>query len=366
MEGIVNAPKDSPAPEVVTPRFSVATNWKISHKWKIHRYTTEATRGKRLTSPPFTWQIGDSRALWSFSLVIPDRTYAQGGRAQLYLNSLTDSSQRYTTRIKVRVRCKNANKVTRIESNGKSVSVVLPADHVPINLDLHSLAMAHPKKSITIVTEVMIMKTSASGKKNRIKNIEKPIGLGIDLSDAFDLPGSYSDFKVVVGIREFAVHRLVLSRASDVFARMFEIKMSECQTGQVVIEDLEPHIVEMMLRFMYSRKAPDLKDVETGISLYEAADKYQITDLVSICAAFLSESLNVITFPQLVVLTNGTMHTEDGLKSTVIKYLETNAAMILNSSQWHSFQEQNASLAYNMLKDTLIEGGRKRKHDDIS
>lgn len=61
--------------------------------------------------------------------------------------------------------------------------------------------------------------------------------------------------------------------ASDVFARMFEIKMSECQTGQVVIEDLEPHIVEMMLRFMYSRKAPELKDVETGISLYEAADK---------------------------------------------------------------------------------------------
>ena len=64
--------------------------------------------------------------------------------------------------------------------------------------------------------------------------------------------------------------------ASDVFARMFEIKMSECQTGQVVIEDLEPHIVEMMLRFMYSRKAPELRDVETGISLYEAADKVSV------------------------------------------------------------------------------------------
>ena len=99
-----------------------------------------------------------------------------------------------------------------MESNGKSVNILLPADHVPITLDLHSLAAAHPKKSITIVSEVVIMKTSASGKKNRIKNIEKPIGLGIDLSDAFDSPGSYSDFKVLVGLREFAVHRLVLSR----------------------------------------------------------------------------------------------------------------------------------------------------------
>ena len=70
----------------------------------------------------------------------------------------------------------------------------------------------------------------------------------------------------------------ILSLRSPVFDAMFKTGMTEVNTGQVVIEDLEETTLGKLLEFIYTGKLTELEDHLDRL-LY-AADKYQITDLV--------------------------------------------------------------------------------------
>ena len=70
----------------------------------------------------------------------------------------------------------------------------------------------------------------------------------------------------------------ILSLRSPVFDAMFKTGMTEVNTGQVVIEDLEETTLGKLLEFIYTGRLTELEDHLDRL-LY-AADKYQITDLV--------------------------------------------------------------------------------------
>ena len=59
---------------------------------------------------------------------------------------------------------------------------------------------------------------------------------------------------------------------------MFKTGMTEVNTGQVVIEDLEETTLGKLLEFIYTGKVSEPEDHLEEV-LY-AADKYQITNLV--------------------------------------------------------------------------------------
>ena len=59
---------------------------------------------------------------------------------------------------------------------------------------------------------------------------------------------------------------------------MFKTGMTEVNTGQVVIEDLEETTLGKLIEFIYTGKVAELED-DLEMLLF-AADKYQITDLV--------------------------------------------------------------------------------------
>ena len=70
----------------------------------------------------------------------------------------------------------------------------------------------------------------------------------------------------------------ILSLRSPVFDAMFKTGMTEVNTGQVVIEDLEETTLGKLLEFIYTGRLTELEDHLDRILC--AADKYQITDLV--------------------------------------------------------------------------------------
>ena len=68
------------------------------------------------------------------------------------------------------------------------------------------------------------------------------------------------------------------SFSSDVFEGMFESNLEEARLGVVEIEDIKEKTMENLLEFIYTKRLSD------GASLPEllyAADKYNVTDLVS-------------------------------------------------------------------------------------
>jgi len=90
---------------------------------------------------------------------------------------------------------------------------------------------------------------------------------------------STADVTFVVRNSEFKAHSAVITLASPVFAAMFKQDFEESQSKRVVIEDMEPHIFEQLLEFLY-KGVTFISDSE---ALFQVADKYQIDVLKEEC-----------------------------------------------------------------------------------
>ena len=82
----------------------------------------------------------------------------------------------------------------------------------------------------------------------------------------------FSDFKIICQGKVINVHRAILSCSSTVFHPMLTNDMLERQTGQMIIEDMEPDTVEEMLNYIYTGTVKDL--VLEAMDLFVAADRF--------------------------------------------------------------------------------------------
>ena len=72
------------------------------------------------------------------------------------------------------------------------------------------------------------------------------------------------------------VKSLLVAR-SQVFAAMFEHDMEEAKHNRVEVKDVDSEVMDQMLRFIYTGKAPDLERM--AAELLAAADKYALDRL---------------------------------------------------------------------------------------
>ena len=71
--------------------------------------------------------------------------------------------------------------------------------------------------------------------------------------------GHDSDVKLIVNGHDFEAHKTILMARSEVFAAMFISGMNESQSNTIEITDIEPTIIDIMLRFMYTGKVDKSK-----------------------------------------------------------------------------------------------------------
>ena len=62
----------------------------------------------------------------------------------------------------------------------------------------------------------------------------------------------FSDVKIISGDEEFHCHRIILSGRSPVFEAMFRSDMTENNSEEVCIKDIDPKVVREMLHFIYN------------------------------------------------------------------------------------------------------------------
>ena len=133
---------------------------------------------------------------------------------------------------------------------------------------------------------------------------------------------TFSDIKIYVDDKKYFAHKLILSKRSPVFARMFSNNMSETMTGNLKIEDLESRVFYEVLRFMYTNEF----DIENHFlkEILIAAEKYDIEDLKSICENILTNTLNTINCITMVQFAEN--HNAKGLKQFCFCYIITRLA----------------------------------------
>ncbi|KAI6203886.1 hypothetical protein M3Y94_00608900 [Aphelenchoides besseyi] len=84
----------------------------------------------------------------------------------------------------------------------------------------------------------------------------------------------FSDVKLEIGCKVFKASRIVLSAKSPVFCAMFTRPTRERRTGVVKITKFNASVVQLMLKFIYTGKIENLKEVAPG--LLSIADYYDI------------------------------------------------------------------------------------------
>ncbi len=86
-------------------------------------------------------------------------------------------------------------------------------------------------------------------------------------------------------------HRFILSCRSSVFNRMFRSGMKENEEGRVVIEDMEPEVLEELLKFIYCSELSTLTD-DLCLGLFEASDRFDVEPLKIICENEMVKKVN--------------------------------------------------------------------------
>ncbi|XP_004923801.1 speckle-type POZ protein-like [Bombyx mandarina] len=141
--------------------------------------------------------------------------------------------------------------------------------------------------------------------------------------------GLFSDviIKSAEGI-EFKVHKAVLASRSAVLKAHFEHNTTECYTN--VIESLlESTVLQEVLTFIYSDKAPRVDDIPE--KLLAAADYYQLNRLKSLCEEALHKKLTVENAIETLQLAD--LHSANTLKQLTLEFIKDGQAKLITKTE---------------------------------
>ncbi|XP_029384792.1 kelch-like protein 40b [Echeneis naucrates] len=91
--------------------------------------------------------------------------------------------------------------------------------------------------------------------------------------------------------REFPCHRLVLCACSSYFRSIFLSDLEESKKREIVLEDVEPGVMGLILKYLYTSK---INVTEQNVQdIFAVANIYQIPSIFTVCVSFLQKRLSL-------------------------------------------------------------------------
>jgi len=125
---------------------------------------------------------------------------------------------------------------------------------------------------------------------------------------------------------------------------MFETNMAETKSGEVKIEDMSASTLERLLEFTYTGEVTDLQEVT---ELLYAADKYQMSDLVRMCAGHLQEEITPATAPDILALAD--RHNVLRLKQVVMERILCDKALFMGDPEFKEKMRRQPDMLMELL-----------------
>ena len=217
-----------------------------------------------------------------------------------------------------------------------------------------SAAEILPEDKLTVVCDVTLRaekKTNIPGFKllqniSTKQNFTPPTE---QLSTDFDFAVNdkeFSDVKIVCGDKVFDCHRIFLSSRSSVFRAMFQHGMTEAQTRRIEIKELEPEVVQAMLKYIYTGNMnfSTMKPEE----MLAAAQMYDLGLLKDYYEEKLCKSLDISNCVDMLVL--GDLHEAAALKRDALRLIVKNLSSVVESPDW-----QNKLISYPVLMSEVLK-----------
>ncbi|XP_018529327.1 LOW QUALITY PROTEIN: kelch-like protein 40b [Lates calcarifer] len=91
--------------------------------------------------------------------------------------------------------------------------------------------------------------------------------------------------------KEFPCHRLVLCACSSYFRSIFLSDLEESKKREIVLEDVEPGVMGLILKYLYTSK---INVTEQNVQdIFAVANMYQIPSIFTVCVSFLQKRLSL-------------------------------------------------------------------------
>ncbi|XP_058496352.1 kelch-like protein 40b [Solea solea] len=91
--------------------------------------------------------------------------------------------------------------------------------------------------------------------------------------------------------KEFPCHRLVLCACSAYFRAIFLSDLDESKKREIVLEDVEPGVMGLILKYLYTSK---INVTEQNVQdIFAVANMYQIPSIFTVCVSFLQKRLSL-------------------------------------------------------------------------
>ncbi|XP_055840545.1 protein roadkill-like [Episyrphus balteatus] len=206
---------------------------------------------------------------------------------------------------------------------------------------LHKPNDVLPDNKLTVHCEVQVLsdRVNTMGQKNITKFTIPQCELANDLGVLWDTE-DFSDVTLVIGDLEFPSHKNILSARSEVFYAMFEHDMEEQQSNRVVITDVDYEVMQELLHFIYTGRAPNAKKMADRLLI--AADKYALYHLKVICEEAIFSGLSIETAATTLALAD--LHSAEQLKKNTIDFINNHAKEVAKTDEWISLVESQPSL----------------------
>ena len=156
----------------------------------------------------------------------------------------------------------------------------------------------------------------------------------------------FTDFKIICGGKTFECHKVILGCQSDVFEAMFtNMNLTEANSGEVTIDDIDPNAMETMLDFLYHEEIKNANLINT--KLLFAADKYNIGKLVETCIQHLKS--NISEENALDILLTADLTNKTDLLEAASKFCLKNQEKLVKIKSWNDMEKINPKFILELI-----------------
>ena len=131
---------------------------------------------------------------------------------------------------------------------------------------------------------------------------------------------------------------------------MFSSGMTESQSNEVNITDLEPGTVKLMLQYIYS--GTSTQDIHSMEDLLQAADKYELVALKQACELTLTRALNMSNCLDYLILSD--LYTAEQLQKACLRFTVKHLSKVMATVSWKSKLSSHPTIMALILQVTYF------------
>ena len=143
---------------------------------------------------------------------------------------------------------------------------------------------------------------------------------------------------------------MILAARSPVFAAMLQHDMKEAAENRVIIDGIEPDIIQALLRFIYTDQV-DLT-VDNAAALLSAANRYFLDLLKWKCEKFLAQDLSLKNCCERFILADA--QDAPNLKKVAGNIIRKSSAELKKTEGWKKMMKKARPELLREIIDTLL------------